>query len=230
MVTKSVKSCHSGAALLIGSVKHKSSPYHMKFSWEMDASSIAPAGAMLKSLTWSHCKLPMTSCLDYIHSNQTMTMKNINSTIGMKTASRSGVDGWSGYWMMTKNTIRLLMHTQGWKVCELPWYLSNCKLCLQWPYESLLLHMQWTWHIENFSDKWQLSKQPWSKHLSWWYLLLKMIPSLGESLEKWHIARNVDFYSAVLKGSGVLSYPERAGGWTVGRAGGRAGGRADKAR
>ena len=34
------------------------------------------------------------------------------------------------------------------------------------------------------------------------------------------------FYPAALKGSGVLSYPERAGG----RADGRAGGRADKPR
>ena len=42
------------------------------------------------------------------------------------------------------------------------------------------------------------------------------------------------FYPAALKGSGVLSYPERAGGRAGGRADGRAGeragGRADKPR
>ena len=38
------------------------------------------------------------------------------------------------------------------------------------------------------------------------------------------------FYPAALKGSGVLSYPERAGGRAGGRTDGRAGGRADKPR
>ena len=38
------------------------------------------------------------------------------------------------------------------------------------------------------------------------------------------------FYPPALRGSGVLSYPERAGGRADGRLGGRAGGRADKPR
>ena len=48
-------------------------------------------------------------------------------------------------------------------------------------------------------------------------LILEIYKSFSESMI--HL---LNFYPAALKGSGVLSYPERAGGW--------AGGRADKLR